>query len=83
MGEVYLARDARLERNVAIKVLPAEFTTSTDRVRRFEREAKAASALNHPISLLSMKSAKQPAHTTLLLSTSKAKRFVNTTQEKG
>ena len=48
MGEVYLAQDARLERNVAIKVLPAEFTTNTDRVRRFEREAKAASALNHP-----------------------------------
>src|SRR5258705_208147 len=48
MGEVYLARDARLERNVAIKVLPAEFTTNSDRVRRFEREAKAASALNHP-----------------------------------
>jgi eukaryotic-like serine/threonine-protein kinase len=48
MGEVYLARDARLERNVAIKVLPAEFTTNIDRVRRFEREAKAASALNHP-----------------------------------
>src|SRR5258705_1256872 len=48
MGEVYLARDARLERNVAIKVLPAEFNTNSDRVRRFEREAKAASALNHP-----------------------------------
>lgn len=48
MGEVYLARDARLERNVAIKLLPAEFTTNPDRVRRFEREAKAASALNHP-----------------------------------
>jgi serine/threonine protein kinase len=48
MGEVYLARDTRLERNVAIKLLPAEFTTNTERVRRFEREAKAASALNHP-----------------------------------
>jgi serine/threonine protein kinase/predicted Zn-dependent protease len=48
MGEVYLARDARLERNVAIKLLPVEFTTNTERVRRFEREAKAASALNHP-----------------------------------
>src|SRR3989441_1704029 len=48
MGEVYLARDARLERNVAIKVLPDEFTADVVRVRRFEREAKAASALNHP-----------------------------------
>ena len=48
MGEVYLARDTRLERNVAIKLLPAEFTTNAVRVRRFEREAKAASALNHP-----------------------------------
>ena len=48
MGEVYLARDARLSRNVALKLLPAEFTQSADCVRRFEHEAKAASALNHP-----------------------------------
>jgi eukaryotic-like serine/threonine-protein kinase len=48
MGEVYLARDTRLDRKVAIKLLPAEFTTDEVRVRRFEREAKAASALNHP-----------------------------------
>lgn len=48
MGEVYRARDTRLERQVAIKLLPAEFTTDPVRVRRFEREAKAASALNHP-----------------------------------
>ena len=48
MGEVYRARDTRLERHVAIKLLPAEFTTDPVRVRRFEREAKAASALNHP-----------------------------------
>ncbi len=48
MGEVYLAHDARLSRNVALKLLPAEFTQSPDRVRRFEHEAKAASALNHP-----------------------------------
>jgi Tol biopolymer transport system component len=48
MGEVYLAEDSRLERKVALKVLPAAFTQHPDRVRRFEREAKAASALNHP-----------------------------------
>jgi serine/threonine protein kinase/tetratricopeptide (TPR) repeat protein len=48
MGEVYLARDTRLERHVAIKVLAAEVTKSAAIVRRFEREAKAASALNHP-----------------------------------
>ncbi|MGH9843603.1 MAG: protein kinase domain-containing protein [Blastocatellia bacterium] len=48
MGEVYQAEDTRLERKVAIKVLPAAFTQKPERVRRFEREAKAASALNHP-----------------------------------
>jgi len=48
MGEVYLARDKRLDRNVAIKVLPDQVTTDSVSVRRFEREAKAASALNHP-----------------------------------
>jgi serine/threonine-protein kinase len=48
MGEVYLARDARLERQVAIKVLLPQFTCDSDKVRRFEQEARAASALNHP-----------------------------------
>src|SRR5262245_22475973 len=48
MGKVFLAEDLRLERKVALKVLPAAFTQNPDRVRRFEREAKAASALNHP-----------------------------------
>ncbi len=48
MGEVILAEDSRLERKVALKVLPAAFTRDADRLRRFEREAKAASALNHP-----------------------------------
>src|SRR5215475_9153457 len=48
MGEVFLAEDIRLERKVALKVLPAAFTQNPERVRRFEREAKAASALNHP-----------------------------------
>ncbi len=48
MGEVYLAFDTRLGRKVAIKVLPARFTRDADRVRRFEKEARAASSLNHP-----------------------------------
>jgi len=48
MGEVYLAEDARLKRRIAIKLLPAHFVADADRVRRFEREAHAASALNHP-----------------------------------
>ena len=48
MGEVYRARDSRLDRDVAIKVLPSELSTDTDRLRRFEQEAKATSALNHP-----------------------------------
>ena len=48
MGEVYLAEDTRLNRKVALKLLPPRFTVNPDRVRRFEREARAASALNHP-----------------------------------
>ena len=48
MGEVYLAEDTRLHRKVALKLLPARFTNDTERVRRFEREASAASATNHP-----------------------------------
>jgi serine/threonine protein kinase len=48
MGEVYRARDVRLRREVAIKVLTAAFASDADRLRRFEREATAAAALNHP-----------------------------------
>jgi serine/threonine protein kinase len=48
MGEVYLATDIKLNRKVALKILPSEFTSDPDRLRRFEQEAKAASALNHP-----------------------------------
>src|SRR5215213_10529089 len=48
MGKVYLARDTRLGRNVALKLLPASFTCDAERVRRFEQEARAASSLNHP-----------------------------------
>ncbi len=48
MGEVYLAQDGKLERNVALKVLPPDLVRSEDRVRRFVQEAKSASSLNHP-----------------------------------
>lgn len=48
MGQVYLAQDLRLKRKVALKLLPPVFTQDDDRVRRFEQEAQAASALNHP-----------------------------------
>jgi Tol biopolymer transport system component/tRNA A-37 threonylcarbamoyl transferase component Bud32 len=48
MGEVYRARDEKLNRDVALKVLPAAFSENTDRLHRFEQEAQAAGALNHP-----------------------------------
>src|SRR5690242_9941774 len=47
MGEVWRARDTRLGRDVAIKILPAAFATHADRLNRFEQEARATSALNH------------------------------------
>jgi serine/threonine protein kinase len=48
MGEVYRAHDSRLDRMVAIKLLPSEYARDPERVRRFEHEARAAAALNHP-----------------------------------
>ena len=48
MGEVYLAQDPRLDRDIALKILPTELASDSDRMRRFVREAKAASALKHP-----------------------------------
>jgi eukaryotic-like serine/threonine-protein kinase len=48
MGEVYRARDLRLKRDVAIKVLPEEFLRDTERVARFQREAELVASLNHP-----------------------------------
>src|SRR5687767_5607431 len=47
MGEVYRARDTRLGRDVAIKVLPAEFSGDVERLQRFEQESRASAALNH------------------------------------
>src|SRR6516225_6920847 len=48
MGEVYRATDQRLGREVAIKILPARFSDDPERLRRFEQEARATAALNHP-----------------------------------
>ena len=48
MGEVYQARDTKLDRGVALKVLPDAFTSDPDRLARFEREAKVLASLNHP-----------------------------------
>src|SRR5215475_1747254 len=48
MGEVYRARDLKLKREVAIKILPEEFSRDADRVNRFQREAEVLASLNHP-----------------------------------
>src|SRR5882672_776453 len=48
MGEVFRARDTRLNRDVAVKVLPKDFVADADRLRRFEQESKTLGALNHP-----------------------------------
>src|SRR5438552_9113808 len=48
MGEVYRARDTKLKRDVAIKILPEEFSRDADRLSRFQREAEVLASLNHP-----------------------------------
>src|SRR5271170_5773231 len=59
MGEVYRARDTRLAREVAVKVLPPSVSDDSDRLRRFELEARAAGALNHPNILVIYDTGKQ------------------------
>ena len=63
MGEVYRARDPRLGREVAVKVLPPAFATDDERLRRFEQEARAAAALNHPNILAIFDIGTHDAHT--------------------
>jgi len=48
MGEVYRARDTKLERDVALKILPESFTVDPERIARFRREAQVLASLNHP-----------------------------------
>ena len=74
MGEVYRARDTRLNRDVAIKVLPAQFATDTDLRARFEREARTISSLNIRISARCTTSASTTASRFSSCSISKARR---------
>jgi Tol biopolymer transport system component len=66
MGEVYRARDAELQRDVAVKILPTEFSSDPDRVMRFEREARAIAALSHPNVLTVFDVGRQDGHTYLV-----------------
>jgi serine/threonine protein kinase len=80
MGEVYLAKDTKLDRHVALKILRPTATANPERLSRFVQEARAAAALNHPTSRISTRSAKPMASTSWLWSSSMArlsgKRFI-------
>ena len=76
MGEVYRAKDTKLKRDVAIKILPDEFSRDPDRVARFQREAEVLAALNHPnIAAIYDLQAKRTARAFSFLNSSKAKRL--------
>jgi serine/threonine protein kinase len=76
MGEVYRARDTRLGRDVAIKILPESLSRDTDRLRRFEQEAQSVAALNTPTFLPSMTSGLKTARPISSLSCSRVAAFV-------
>ena len=77
MGEVYLARDSRLDRRVAIKILPADLASHPERRQRFEREARAVGSLNHPTSVFFTTSAKTRASIFWSWSTWRERRWRN------
>jgi serine/threonine protein kinase len=81
MGEVYRARDTRLERDVAIKVLPAHLSSDPDLKQRMKREAKAISSLNHRIFARCTISARRTASIFLSWSIWKAKRLPTACKE--
>ena len=76
MGEAYRAKDPQIGRDVAIKVLSADFAVNQERVARFEQEARAAGALNHPIFSLSTMSINRTTPFMLCPSCYQAKSFV-------
>ena len=81
MGEVYRARDTRLGRDVAIKVLPSSLANDADRLQRFEQEARVLGTLNHPNLLAIFDVGRtRPARTILSPNFSKAKPFANTSK---
>src|SRR5439155_3954590 len=81
MGEVNRARDTKLKREVAIKILPDEFSRDADRVSRFQREAEVVASLSLRILLVSTVSKKPKGHAFLFLNSSRAKPWRNASSE--